>query len=531
MWLIGLALVLAAAYLTLTVVAPIVFLVATAGAVGLVLFEFATASAYVFRGTAAPIAHLRIEPRTAEPADPRPPEPAYRSYYLGPVFLDYALAVRTAATVAWQRSFAGRPAGPVPGARPARSITQTLTDRWTNIGLYVPGNPSAAKAITFGPYLGALLGIAAGVAAGAGLGLAISAVFGIAIALTVIAAVVAAAVMRVLEVVMLRLRSITLECPACHRKATAPAYLCPHCPPAARALHRRLVPGLHGVFFRICRCGDRLPTLLVGKKYLLEAFCQHCNAALPVNALTAPTLHIPVVAGRQAGKTVFMTAAVAGLERRSGDGSGASGFAFADPGSLPAYVRARDALRHASFSEIGATVAVASAPAFNIYLGTRRSRRLMYLYDAAGERFEQESGIETLRYLEHAGGVVVIVDPFSFPDLRRSTEPAILSDVRYSLVDVDEVVSRFAEGLRRTAGTRADRRLDARAAVVLTKRDALLRSAVVAHPYDELGPAATDPAMFTERSAAVQAWLGRPPGRAACSRSSGPPSGRASTSP
>jgi hypothetical protein len=514
MWLIGVALVLGAAYFSLTIAGPLVFCVMVAVAAGIVLFEFATAAAFVFRGASAPITHLRIEPEAPAPDDPHPPEPAYRSYYLGPVFLDYALAARTAAAAAWERSFAGRAPGARPGATGMRSISQQLVDRYTNLGMYVPINPTAAKAIAFGPFVGALLGLAAGVAAGAALGLAISAVFGAAVVLTVVGAVVVAVVMRVLEIGLLRLRSITLECPACHRKATAPTYLCPHCPPTQRALHRRLVPSRYGVLFRICRCGSRLPTLLAGKKYRLEAFCQHCRAPLPADGLTAPTLHIPVVAGRQAGKTVFMTAAVAGLEQRALADNGAAGFTFADAASLPAYTRARDALRHASFAQIAATVAVASAPAFNIYLGTGRRRRLMYLYDAAGERFEQESGIDTLRYLEHAGGVVVIVDPFSFSDVRRSTEPDILDAVRHSLVDVDEVVSRFAEGLRRTAGARAGRRLDIRAAVVLTKCDALLRSSVVAHPFDELDAAATDSAMLAERSAAIQRWLTETAGHA-----------------
>jgi len=510
MWLIYLG----GAYLSIIFVAPVVLVVAGIVAAGIVFFEYAAASAWVFRGAAAPIGHLRIEPRTTSAGDPRIPEPAYRSYYFGPVFHDYALAVRTAAKSGWDRSLGGLGADPATGNAPIRSVAQHLTDRWNNIGLYLPINPTAAKTMTFGPLAGALIGLVTGVAGAAGVALVISAVFGLAILLTVVVAVVLAGLLRLLELAVLRVRHITTECRACHRKVTAPAYLCPHCPASGpRALHRRLVPGAHGVFSRICRCGNGLPTLLARGKFRLEGFCQHCNVPLPVKSFTAPTLHIPVVAGRQAGKTVFMTAAVAGLELQTRHGAGAAGFEFADPASLPEYVRARDALSNASFDAIRATMPVDAAPAFNIYLGTGRGRRLMYLYDAAGERFEQEAGVETLRYLEHAGGVVVIVDPFSFPDVRRAAEPDILTGVRYSLADVDDVVSRFAEGLRRTAGARAGRKLDAKAAVVLTKCDALLRSTAVAHPFDKLGPAALNSSMRAERSAAIRTWLGSTAGQ------------------
>ncbi|MGI9000563.1 MAG: TRAFAC clade GTPase domain-containing protein [Pseudonocardia sp.] len=513
MWLIAAVVVLVATYLSTIFVAPVTFVVTGVVAVGIVFFEYVKATTWVFRGTAAPIGHLGIEPRTPSANDRRPPEPAYRSYYLGPVFHDYALAVRTSAKLGWEKSIGGRAGDPVTGTAPVGSLAQHLTDRWNTIGDYVPINPVAAKVISFAPLVGALVGLVAGVAGAFGVGLLISAAFGLVIVLTVVLAMVLAGLLRLLELAVLRVRGITIECPACHRKATAPTYLCSHCPPSGqRALHRRLVPGVHGVFNRICQCGNGLPTLLASGKYKLEGFCQHCNAALPLKSMTAPTLHLPVVAGRQAGKTVFMVAAVAGLEQQARNGD-AGGFEFADPASLQEYQRARDAIRNSSFNAIGATVPVDAAPAFNIYLGAGRTKRLMYLYDVAGERLEQDSGVETLRYIEHAGGVVVIVDPFSFSDVRRVVEPAILNGVRHSLADVDDVVSRFAEGLRQTIGARAGRKLDVKAAIVLTKCDALLRSNAVPHPYDQLGPAALDPRMRVDRSDAIRMWLGSTAGQ------------------
>lgn len=517
MWLIAAAAVIVAAYLSVVFVAPVVLVVAGAIAGGVVLVEYAAASVWVFRGAAAPIGHLRIEPRPAVEGQRTPPEPAYRSYYFGPVFRDYSLALRTAAERSWERSFAGRPADQAAGRPSAvRSLSQHLYERWTNVGLYVPVNPAAAKAVTAGPMAGGMIGLAAGAVGAAAVTAAISAVFGLVLVLTVVVAVLTAGVLRLIEIAALRVRGITIECGVCHRRATSPAYLCSYCKPVQDdgsdrgALHRRLVPGSLGVFSRICRCGNPLPTLLARGKFKLEGFCQYedCNAALPVKGLTAPTFHVPVVAGRQAGKTVFMMAAAASLEQQARNGSGAEGFEFADPAGLQQYLAARAALKQETFSAIGATLPVVSIPALNIYLGRGRGRRLMYLYDAAGERFEQESGVATLRFLEHSGGVVVILDPFSFPAIRRSTESTILAEVRPSVADADDVLGRFTEGLRQSVGGRAGRKLNVKVAVVLTKCDALLESTDVAHPYDQLNEAAGDPGRRAERSAAVRGWLG-----------------------
>lgn len=510
MWLIAAAFVIFAAYLSVVFVAPVVIVIAAVIAGGIIFIEYATASAWVFRGTTAPIEHLRIGPRVAVDGR-RPPEPAYRSYYFGPVFRDYSLAVRTAACRGWERSFAGQPADFAAGRpEPVRSLSQSLYERWENVGAYIPINPLAAKTVTLGPMVGGMLGLAVGMAASGAVAAAVSAVFGLVLLLTVAMAVLIAGLLRMIEIVALRMRGITIECPACHRRATAPAYLCSHCKAVqgGGALHRRLIPGPLGVLSRTCRCGNTLPTLLARGKWKLEGFCQYedCNAALPVKGLTARTFHVPVVAGRQAGKTVFMMAAVTRLEQQARASAG-EGFEFADPSALPTYLAARAALEQATFSAISATLPVVAVPAFNIYLGTGQSRRLMYLYDVAGERLEQESGVATLRYLEHSGGVVVIIDPFSFPAIRRATESTILAGVRHSVADADDVLGRFSEGLRQSVRGRAGRRVNVKAAVVVTKCDALLQSTDVAHPYDQLGDTAGDPGRRQERSAAVRDWL------------------------
>ncbi|MCA1702029.1 MAG: hypothetical protein LC808_01650, partial [Actinobacteria bacterium] len=291
----------------------------------------------------------------------------------------------------------------------------------------------------------------------------------------------------------------------------APVYSCPHCPEGSPALHRKLIPGPQGVFSHVCRCGNSLPTLLLRKKWKLQAYCQHngCNKPLPVKGLTAPTIHIPVVAGRAAGKTVFMMAAVASLETQAQNSPDPLSFEFADLQAKKEYRTRRDALEKAAFSGIGATLPEISVKAFNIYIGPEGSaqRRLLYLYDAAGERYETSDGVATFRFLGHTAGVIVIVDPFSFAAVRRFVTSDVLAGLRHSEADADEVFGRFAQTLRENLSVRITQKIEVPVAVVLTKCDGLLTAPEVAHPYDELGDAASDLSKRTVRSAAVRSWL------------------------
>ena len=204
-----------------------------------------------------------------------------------------------------------------------------------------------------------------------------------------------------------------------------------------------------------------------------------------------------------------MMADVASLDTQARSPNGASAFEFADPQAKQEYIRVRSALEQAVFGGIRATLPEVSVQAFNIYLGDEGSpgRRLLYLYDAAGERYETSDGVATFRFLGHTEGVVLIVDPFSFETVRRDIKPDVLASLRHSQANPDEVFGRFAQTLRENLGVRTDRKMGASIAVVLTKCDGLLAASDVAHPYDELASAAEDVTERAARSDAVRNWL------------------------
>lgn len=506
-FLAGVALVLFLLYLAVVFGAPIAGAIAAFVALVMVVVEAISASASVLR-PGAPIDHLDIAPPPRD-ADAGSRDPGYRSYLLGPVLNDVVLAGSTASQATWERTVVGRPAS---DSRPAQaSLMQNIVGIWDGSGQLAPDLEWVPKGFLFAPMVGALVGAAVGALAGTALVGLTALVFALMIALIVLAAAAITILLRGFETVSLRLRSITLECSVCHRRVSSPAYDCDRCPEHERARHRHLVPGRLGVLTRTCRCGAALPTLLARGKSHLPAYCQHddCRAPLPSNGLTAPTFHIPVVAGRAAGKTVLMLAAIADLDTKARAGGRVDGIEFATEDSREKYEQAAADIRAAAFDAIPATDREQQLKAVNVYLGRKggRSRKLLYLYDAAGERYQSSDGIATFQFLGFTAGVLFVVDPFAFANVRKSMDEAVLSRLRYSEAPPADATGRFTADLRSNLGIRSNRRLTMPAAIVLTKCDALLESAYVPHPYETFGDAAAGAAQRDARSSSVRAWL------------------------
>ncbi|MGH8880958.1 MAG: hypothetical protein ACRD0P_26990, partial [Stackebrandtia sp.] len=188
MWLIGIILFLGILYFSYTFAAPLAAAVAGVVAAAVVLIEYAAAAASVFRGD-APIDHLGIEPPPPG-SNATHHDPAYRSYFFGPVFRDYSLAVQVAARRGWERSFVGSPAAGPSGDPKRNSIAQRIFDTWSSIGTRIPVDPdlvTAAKVLASGPMVGGMVGVGMGAAGAALFATLVSMVFGLLLGLTVLA--------------------------------------------------------------------------------------------------------------------------------------------------------------------------------------------------------------------------------------------------------------------------------------------------------------------------------------------------------
>jgi hypothetical protein len=471
--------------------------VASVVAVGTVAATCVGSAARVLRAT-APVTHLEIAPPAAESPDR---DPAYRSYLFGPVVHDVRELVVTAADNTWTRTVSWKDG--------SGSLARRIVALWNDSDLTIGGRGETTPAFFLPSMVGGVLGTVAGSAVGAVLASAVLVVFVVLLVVAVAGALVGAAVLRWFELGMLRLRGITLECGNCHRRVTAPAYDCDACPTSPPARHRHLVPGRLGVLARTCRCGHSLPTLLMAGKAKLRGYCQHpgCGHPLPANGMTTPTFHVPMVAGTSAGKTVLMAATVADLDAAARAAGSDDGVEFAEETRAAEVHRMLETLRNGSVDGVAKTLPELPLRALNLYLGApgSRSRRLLYLYDAAGERYKTSEGIDTLRFLGYTAGVLFVVDPFAIDAVGRTVPPADRETVRPSPITPTEAAERFTAHLRARLDIPAGRRLGVAAAVVVTKCDALLSSETLSHPYE--GPAGDAAAGRAVRSAAVREWL------------------------
>ncbi len=434
--------------------------------------------------------HLHVAP-----PDELPPgrDPGYRSYYFGPAWRDYARAATSGAAQARDRMV--RRHDPK-----ARSVLEMLLELWHWPDDLDIGPGVVAKIVTTGALLGGLVGLGiGGVVAGVFLAVT-TATFALLLGVVVGGTLLVCGVLRGVELGLLRLRGITVECPSCQRRVGVPVYECPKC----QALHRRLVPGPLGVLARTCRCGTLLPTVLVRGRSKLRAHCGHdsCQGVLPIDGLTVPTRHIPVVAGPAAGKTVHTMAAIADLRAQAEK----VGLELADEHTTETFETVEEQLR--DITSVPATLPTAPLRAATFFLGRGEQRRLVYLYDPAGERYRSGDRVSGLRFLGAAAGVLLVVDPFALVPVRKRMEDDGVALPAHSTEDPGDVAGRFTAGLREHGTATAGGRIALPVAVVLTKCDVLADGGPVRHPYDHAGLAEEDgEPSRAARSAAVRQWL------------------------
>lgn len=393
---------------------------------------------------------------------PDGPEPAFRQYFFRKAYHDYAAIVRDSS---------GFNVGVAEVAFNGVKVLFTKTG-WGAAFTWPLG------VIAFG-----ILG--AGAVAAAASYVAFGATHLLLVLALCAVAVMSAATFRLAEYGSMLWRRIFLACPnaGCYRKLSLPVYLCPAC----GARHGRLIPGSYGIFRRRCRCGEKLPTLFLFGRSKLPALCPHEACGRPINAEagTVRNVHVPVVGGPAAGKTSFLMANMCELDARAAGGE--LTLRFPEPKDQALFERCRSAF---ASGDLVPKTAEQSPDAFLVRVNDGDARSvLLYVYDAAGELYEQTDVLRTHEYYTYLHGILFLVDPFSLLRL-QSDERALLTQRRADLKPSQErpqdVYDRMIGTLRGQA--KLGRRFQSQPfCVVVTKGDAL---------GADLGT-----------SAAVRAWL------------------------
>jgi hypothetical protein len=284
--------------------------------------------------------------------------------------------------------------------------------------------------------------------------------------------VLATGILRLVAYVGMVLRRSFFACPhaGCYQRIALPIYLCPGC----GALHRRLLPGSYGTFFRRCQCGRQLPTMFLVGRGRLPSLCPNpsCNRPLHGDMGQVRNLHFPVVGGASAGKTSLMAATLVELSWRAERGEHELAFVNANGERIS---RAwRDSFRRGSLL---AKTPENAPNAFTVKLKDTQGRQtLLNLYDAAGELYQGIDELHGHAYYSYLHGVLFIIDPFSLPSMRVGegsplTAHAQAQAIKASSEHPERIYGRMVSTLRGFSGATGP--LAVPLAVVLTKSDAL----------------------------------------------------------
>ncbi|MDR7328288.1 MULTISPECIES: TRAFAC clade GTPase domain-containing protein [Catenuloplanes] len=217
--------------------------------------------------------------------------------------------------------------------------------------------------------------------------------------------------LRLIDSALLIVRGIRITCTHCYHRVPYPGYYCDGC----GNQHRDIRPGRYGMLHRTCKCGHRMPTLLMLGSYRMRAFCPHCGQDLPSHVGRSAEIVVPVLGASGAGKTQFLAAVSIALDEK---------FSRTDGSMRPA-----DAHSEAWYRQVGdirargtTVTKTPPGPQRGVSLWLERGRRSarVVLFDAAGELFGRGDGIRDLLYLRAKPAYVFIVDPLSVPTLWAS---------------------------------------------------------------------------------------------------------------
>jgi hypothetical protein len=221
---------------------------------------------------------------------------------------------------------------------------------------------------------------------------------------------------------------------------------------------------------RMCRCGERLPTLLLTGVGRLDAVCQQCGHDLPTGIGTAAEIMVPVFGSANAGKTRLIYMLTLAFRQMADE--------------VHASLKMDEETDH-RLSMIGGVLAasghtaptVARSPEpYVLRLKLGLDGRIIYLFDAAGEMHHRQVSLEDLRYLDKGRTLIFVADPLSsdrFWNQMPASERDNLSAVRSSPEDIEIAYEQTREHMRRM-GRQAKR---IRFAFVVSKAD-IVRKAV-----------------------------------------------------
>lgn len=241
-------------------------------------------------------------------------------------------------------------------------------------------------------------------------------------------------------------------CINCKTRSIIPHYRCPSC----NALHTNLTPGVYGILSRRCNCGNKLPTTFVGRRKL-QAFCTNPDCGEELLDRGARPFCVPVVGGRSVGKTAFITAfSREFIETVAPEKEIETRFYNDKMEDLYREITRDFTSGSTRMTERSHDINTASSISFSFFAEHARLRvkRLIHLYDVAGEVFMDNAEHEKQEQYRYCHGIVMIIDPFSIPLIfERYADQLTPEDIAgIGRADLNDIADSFINKLRTVTG-------------------------------------------------------------------------------
>ncbi|KAB5605340.1 TRAFAC clade GTPase domain-containing protein [Bifidobacterium jacchi] len=253
--------------------------------------------------------------------------------------------------------------------------------------------------------------------------------------------------------------------PNCQANFLIPVYECPNC----HVKHTRLVPSKYGILKRTCQCGAKLSTTFLNGRGKLQAYCPVCDSSLSGDTASRQ-LAVPIIGGISVGKTCYINMAVEQLlysvaPTRNWE------MRFIDDKERNEH---GDAMKILSSGHRLPKTDLQALTAYQMELnvpGDKISRRL-YVYDIAGEMFEQSSDIIENEAFKYATGLIFMIDPLSLTGYAMEEANRIKID-QYgaSPNDFEDILNTLIISLGKLFGLKEKDMLKRNMAVVINKVD------------------------------------------------------------
>ena len=239
--------------------------------------------------------------------------------------------------------------------------------------------------------------------------------------------------------------------------------------------HTKLTPGKYGTFYRICNCGENLPTHCFTKRGHLDAECPNCGISL--KGTDSRPICIPIIGGRSSGKTAYITAFSYDFIEKVAPRNGLE---------IRHYNKEMEKFYKDEICNdyLGGTTRMtkteldlqqASTKAFNFIVRNNKLNpdRLIQIYDVAGESFVDNTENEEQLQYKYCHGIIFMLDPLSIPEVRNRLDDAIneIDKASVGVLDIDLVLDSFMNKLREITGCSTNDAFSIPIAIVVSKGD------------------------------------------------------------